>query len=256
MSTINRLARLSRLEHQGERDLERLQEREYLEEQLQDAQRAMRQDIRQDARSARKDSDFSRFDSHGVDQDRRAIAKQIRSIQHDISDVRLSTGTNRRNILQRMRRSEQRYNELYKKLTRKNPSVGVGTLYHPQTPRNKGALDVRVELSINGRHFSNPAPRVEPSSSLWVRVVITDTTTSDSAMDALPHELMHVKWRVPRGYVDNDPLGKWGHDVFFVSNPVIITRKFTAPSANTARNWMVIARLMQTGPDWEDEDYE
>lgn len=184
---------------------------------------------------------------------RQALREQLRQVRDEKSRRRvlkelrntpLSDRRTRRSIKQRIRKSEQRYNEIYRNLTRKNPTIGVGNLHRPRVPRNKSGIDVRVEISLDGKYFSNPAPTIPGDSTIWVRVVVTDTTTQEVGVTN-GYEIAHVDWKIPAGYSKLDTLNNWGHDVMFVSNPLIITRKFTAPASETNKNWLVIVRAME-----------
>ena len=181
----------------------------------------------------------------------RRKTRHIRSLKHELQNTRLSDKMVRRNLKERIRKAEKRYNEVYRRLTKKTPTIGVGNLHRPRVPRTKSGLDVRVEISLDGKYFSNPAPKIPPSSRIWVRAVIQDTTTQEIGVNN-GYEILHVDWKVPNGYVRLDTINRWGQDVMMVSNPLIITRKFTAPASTTRKNWLVIARAMEPF-DEEDE---
>jgi hypothetical protein len=160
-------------------------------------------------------------------------------------DSRVGTYSVRANLLDRIRTLESQAAALTR-LLQSEQATYAGDLYKAQTQLVKGGVDVTVEISLDGVYYSNPAPDIPVNSIIWVRCVISDAhrgTTSSGV--PVTHIMAHLSWIPGTGYVAQDWIPDSGHDVVFVSQPLIITRKFKAPAADTDQEFLVNVDLYE-----------
>jgi len=162
----------------------------------------------------------------------------ILNLKHKLSHTRLNQYAVRRNLLARIAAAEKRYALIYARLLRADPGIAVGSLYKPVKPAFLGGLNVRVEISLDGTYYSNPAPTVPANSIIWVRAIIDDSHRGETGIPKT-HEMVHLAWVPGKGYTALDTVRKTGHNEYFVCHPLVITRRFRAPATNTKKNFMV-----------------
>jgi len=170
------------------------------------------------------------------------LTNEVTSLNTTLANTRLSALTIRRNLLDRIRAAETAYDGLYAKLLTLDPTLGVGNMYKPSVPKKIGGVNVRVEISTDGDYFSNPASVPPANSTVYVRAVIDQSNAGTKGVQRLA-EMAHLTWVIGAGYTKLDEIGSGGHDVYFVSGPLVITRKFKAPAAATDKNFMVYVDL-------------
>jgi hypothetical protein len=172
---------------------------------------------------------------------------QITALRRQYAHTRASAYVTRRHLLERIRAAEKKYDEVLRKLLALNPDLGVGNMYKPIKPKITGGLNIRVEISLDGHAYSNPAPKIPAHHHIWVRAIIDDAHRGVVGVPET-HEIAHARWVIGKGYTPLDTIGGSGHDVYFVCNPLVLTREFTAPATGTARNFFVYVDLYKRQP--------
>jgi hypothetical protein len=173
----------------------------------------------------------------------------LSALNTQLASTRLSQYAIRKNLLDRIRAAERKIAALLAKLTEEK-AVVAGDAYARATQYSRGSVHVMVDISLDGTSYSNPAPTVPSGSIIWVRCTISQAHVGTSGSGVpVTHELAHLTWIPGAGYVAQDSIPASGHDVYFVSQPLIITRKFRAPGGDTAKNFLVNVDLYeQQGP--------
>jgi hypothetical protein len=189
--------------------------------------------------------DYTSADVASMKKQAATIKKEISSLRADLRHHRLSSYSVRRNILARIRKAEQTYNTLLQNLHIAEKVVS-GELYRKKLQKIKGGVDVRVEISLDGIYYSNPAPDIKPNKIIYVRCIISDAHRGVSGSGIpITHEMAHLTWVAGKGYVAQDKIPKGGHNVWFVSHPLVIIRKFKSPASKTNQNFLVNVDLYE-----------
>lgn len=171
--------------------------------------------------------------------ERDTLKKQLSSLQAEYAKRRFRTYTERKNFLARIRKLEQQLHLVLRDLTAFTARPNAN-LHTKTKPKVKSGINVTVELSLDGVIFSNPAPTVPNGARLWVRAKIETAHTGEIGVPQTP-EMCHISWaHTAKGYIKQDYIPISGHDEYFVSFPLVITREFLAPaSLPTRSNWLV-----------------
>lgn len=172
------------------------------------------------------------------------LTNRMSYLQNKYDKTRLSDKQTRRNLMSRIRAAEKAYDALLKKILKLDPTLGVGNSYRSSQVKVKNGITVTVEVSTDGKAFSNPAPKVTANSTIYVRATIDEAHTGTYG-EPKTHEMCHLKWILGKGYTRLDTVKSTGHVEYFVSFPLVITRKFKAPAANTAKNFFVYVDLFE-----------
>lgn len=161
----------------------------------------------------------------------------LRKLRRQLSNTRLSQYTTRRNILQRIAEVEGRYKRLYAKYLTATRTYEA-SLYKPTKAYFKNGFHVTLELSLDGVYYSNPAPKVPVNANVWVRAVIDEAHHGDAGVPRT-HDMFRLRWVKGKGYTALDTIPSTGHTVYAVCWPLVIVRKFNAPSSNTKKNFLL-----------------
>lgn len=172
------------------------------------------------------------------------LTNQMSYLQNKYDKTRLSDKQTRRNLMSRIRAAEKAYDEILKKIMKLDSTLGVGNSYRASQVKVKNGVVVTVEISTDGITFSNPGPTIPKNSTIYVRAVIDEAHTGTYG-EPKTHEMCHLRWVLGKGYTRLDTIPSTGHAVYFVSFPLTITRKFHAPSSNTAQNFLVYCDLYE-----------
>lgn len=148
----------------------------------------------------------------------------------------------RKNLMERLRRSEQRYRALYAQLLKLGDAAPY-SLFQRHVPKRRSGVNVIVDLSLDGLVFSNPAPKIPNGHRIWVRARIEEAHTGDVGVPKT-HEMCHITWAFSKRYRPQDTIGAVGRDEYFVSSPLTVTREFLAPTTgSTKKNFFVYVDL-------------
>lgn len=172
------------------------------------------------------------------------LTKRMSYLQNKYDKTRISDKVTRKNIMARLRAAEKAYDEILKKLLTLDPTLGVGNSYRETQAKTKNGVNVTVDISVDGVTFSNPGPEVPANHTIYVRCTIDEAHTGTTGQPKT-HEMVHLKWILGKGYTRLDTIPSTGHVEYMVSFPLIITRKFKAPSSHTAQNFLVYVDLFE-----------
>lgn len=174
-------------------------------------------------------------------------AERVRTLDASVKAHRWHTYKQRRSLMARLRAAETANRAVLSQLTKLGETQGVG-LYTKKKQQTVGGVNIRVELSLDGLAFSNPGPVIPHSAHIWVRATIDEAHRGEAGYPKT-HEMCHITWSYFSGYHPRDTIPKAGHDEFFVSYPLIITREFDAPgSGSTKHDFFVYVDLYEPAP--------
>lgn len=177
-----------------------------------------------------------------LEQDKIAYRKTLEDLRTQYRKQRFYTYRERQNFLLRIREAERNYNAILGEILRIRRDTRY-ELYTAQEARRVSGIDVTVEVSLDGVVYSNPAPNIPNGKRVWVRAKIDEAHRGNVGVPKT-HELVHLTWSYSTKYIKLDNIPASGHDEYFVSFPLIITREFTSPASGTTKyNWLVYADL-------------
>lgn len=180
-----------------------------------------------------------------LDAEKLRLQRELDALRIDFLKQRFLTYTQRQNFLTRIREAEAKYNGILSEILRSTKRIPYD-LYASTQPIRQSGIDVTVEFSLDGVIFSNPAPTIANNVRVWVRAKIDEAHRGNVGVPKT-HELVHLKWvystAIYRKF-DNIPVS--GHDEYFVSFPLVITREFqTATTGSTKHNFLVYADIYE-----------
>lgn len=160
--------------------------------------------------------------------------REIKHLRERLSHAR--TYTERTTLQRRIRQLEDQLASLrarYLRAAAKLPATVFGT---SKKPRVYAGLSIQMDISTDGRYFSNPAPKLANGQRCWVRARIDMAQKSpfSTAKTEIP-EMIRCTWVVPRGYIVLDNYSKYGRVEPVVSLPLVVTREFKARSSGSTK---------------------
>ncbi len=159
---------------------------------------------------------------------------QIAALRNRLSHA--PSYSQKRTLVRRIRELEDRLDALYRRYMRALHG-GQATLYNTRKkPKTQAGLAVRMDVSTDGRYFSNPSPKIGNGKRVWVRaqIDIAQKSPFSTAKTEIP-ELIRCTWVIPTGWTKRDVYSRFGRIEYVVSLPLIITREFTSPSSGSTK---------------------
>lgn len=160
--------------------------------------------------------------------------EEVTALKSALKHHRFHTHLQRKHLLERLRKAEDRYQALYRQLLATGLAAPY-SLYAKRRPLRKSGFDVVVELSLDGFAFSNPPPPIPNDAVVWVRALISENHTGTVGVPQT-HELIHVTFSYSTHYKAMDGVSKTGRDHYMVSNPLTVTRQLRAPASGSTRH--------------------
>jgi hypothetical protein len=144
--------------------------------------------------------------------------------------------TDRNSLQRRIRTLQDRMDSLYRQYLKAQNANPVSVFGTKTKPRVRGGMAVRMDISVDGVYFSNPAPSIANGQRVWVRLIIDMAQRSpfSTAKTIIPERIRTV-WVVPRGWTKLDNFSRFGRDEYVSSIPLIVTHEFKAPSSGSTR---------------------
>lgn len=161
-------------------------------------------------------------------------AEEVRALNEAAKAHRWHGYKQRRSLMERLRKAERANTVTLAQIT-KLGSQAPASLYSPKQQQIIGGLNIRVEISLDGLTYSNPGPTIPNSAHIWVRAIIDEAHRGEAGFPKT-HEMCHVTWSYYSGFHKLDIIPASGHDEFFVSYPLTLTREFTAPSSGSTHH--------------------
>lgn len=175
------------------------------------------------------------------------LAQILRSANSDYWQIaslraKYSKSTNktvRRNLLKRIRKLEDHLNKLYAQFLKKNVASAF-TVFGSRKPRAIRGLFIEVDVSTDGKYFSNPAPKINNGQRIYVRTRIESSGGSSIGEIGDTPDRAWMTWVYSSSWGRYDKIGTGGRHVYFVSLPLTVTRELKAPaSGSTKQNFGV-----------------
>jgi len=190
------------------------------------------------------------------------LLRQAREARGELTTLRQryshsSSYLERRHLLTRIRAIKDRLDALNAAYLRAESGKPATVFNTRKKARKRAGLAVRVDISTDGRYFSNPAPSISNTQRVWVRCQIDIAQKSAFATKpTLIPELVRCTWKIPRGWTILDRYSRFGRVEHVVSLPLVITREFKAPSSGTtkARFGVYVDPYYPVDTDWEPPD--
>lgn len=159
-------------------------------------------------------------------------AAEIATLRHRLSHAK--SYTTRHTLQHRIRALEDRLDALYRAYIKALKRPPVTVFNSRKKPKVAAGLQIIMDVSSDGRYFSNPSPKIGFNKHIWVRAQIDLAQKSPfSTSDTLIPELIRCTWAVPKRWAGRDVYSRFGRIEYVVSLPLVVTREFTSPGSGT-----------------------